>query len=332
MDSGTVDSSKQPLVSIVLPTYNRAYLLRQAVESVLAQTYPNIELLIVDDCSPDDTSDVVATIEDPRVRYSRNEQNLKLPGALNRGFDLAQGEFLTWTSDDNCFKPTAIERMVEHLGDSGCGLVYADYYHFEDLDPETGEPMDPVHERLPFPPELDKVNRIGACFLYTREVYEEIGDYNTELFLVEDYDYFIRISKKFELCHIPEPLYYFRRFDDSLFCSRFHEIKAADMLVRYRNRLLDKDQAAEALVNTILANKAQLKSPLLKVGSLLAKTGYWRFESAYKAIARDVLTRRINASLPPILSELDSGSLRFAEAKDRISAAIASVATLDYSR
>lgn len=327
-----VHSSQQPLVSVVLPTYNRAHLLVRAVDSVLAQTYPNIELLIVDDCSSDDTQAVAERIGDPRVRYSRNEQNLKLPRTLNRGFGMARGDYLSWSSDDNLFEPTAIERMVVRLQAGQCDFIYCDYFDFEDLDPETGKPSGAVHEQLPFPPELDKVNRIGACFLYTREVYETIGDYDAELFLVEDYDYFIRIAKHFRLCHIPEPLYYFRRFDQSLFCSRFHEIKAADMLVRYRNRLLTPHQAVESLVTTILANDARLNSPLLRAASILARTGYWRFELAYKVLARGELTRRLNESIPEILSNLDSGALRFAEAKEQASVAISRIASLAYSR
>ncbi len=96
----------QALVSIVLPTYKRAHVLPSAIRSVLNQTYTNLELIVVDDNSPDDTRDVVASFGDPRIRYVRNEPNLKLPRALNRGFSLARGEYLTWTSDDNLYGET----------------------------------------------------------------------------------------------------------------------------------------------------------------------------------------------------------------------------------
>ncbi|HRQ59502.1 MAG TPA: glycosyltransferase family 2 protein, partial [Azoarcus taiwanensis] len=229
-------STTTPRVSIVMPTYKRAHLLGGAIENVLAQSFRDFELIVVDDNSPDDTPQVVARFDDPRIRYVRNDPNLRLPRALNRGFALARGQYLTWTSDDNFFAGTAIERMVQVLDRGECDLVYADYYMFAEVD-AAGRPTDAKHDRLPATLQLDKGNHIGACFLYTRRAYEAVGDYDPELFLVEDYDYFIRIAKQFEACHIAEPLYYFRRDDDTLYLSRFAEVKASDVLVRYKNGL-----------------------------------------------------------------------------------------------
>lgn len=328
----TESNPEEPLVSVVLPTHNRAHLLNYAVESVLQQTYRHLELIVVDDCSKDKTHAVVEGISDPRLRYVRNDVNLKLPRTLNKGFGLAGGDFLTWTSDDNLFVDTAIEKMVTRLQEGGCDFVFADYFDFTDLDDITGKPVNPSHEKLPFPPVLNEVNRIGACFLYSREVYEAIGDYDPELFLVEDYDYFIRISKRFSICHISEPLYYFRRFDESLFCSRFHEIKAADMLVRYKNGLLSKEQAIEALVATILSNKAGLKNPFLRAFSRISERSHWRLQAAYRRLAKRQLSRSLRHEVVSILEGYDSGAVAFAEAKDRTSESIRQVAQLAFSR
>ena len=102
----------EPDVSIVLPTYKRAHVLAGAIRSVLRQSFARLELIVVDDNSPDNTREVVASFDDPRIRYVRNDPNLKLPRALNRGFALARGAYLTWTSDDNFYGETAIVRMV----------------------------------------------------------------------------------------------------------------------------------------------------------------------------------------------------------------------------
>ena len=115
---------EQPLVSIVIPTYNRAHVLAYAVRSVLDQTYTNLELIIVDDNSPDNTRAVVDSFKDERIRYVKNEPNLKLPRTLNKGFSLAKGSFLTWTSDDNLYANNAIEKMVATLQAGNCGFVY----------------------------------------------------------------------------------------------------------------------------------------------------------------------------------------------------------------
>ena len=96
--------------------------------------------------------------------------------------------------------------------------------------------------------------------MYARGVYEAIGEYDPELFLVEDYDYFMRIAKRFRICHIAEPLYYFRRHDDALYVSRFCEVKASDFLGRYKNGLLSEADVLEAIVILLLRNPDELNN------------------------------------------------------------------------
>src|SRR5436190_21740360 len=98
-------STSNPKVSIVLPTYNRAKYLKLSIDSCLIQTFKDFELIIVDDCSKDETPQTIKSYTDPRIRYHRNESNQRLPRSLNIGFSLAKGEYLTWTSDDNFFLP-----------------------------------------------------------------------------------------------------------------------------------------------------------------------------------------------------------------------------------
>lgn len=203
------------LISIVLPVYNGEKYLRESIESVLAQTYTNWELLILDDCSSD-TSPVIAkeyAKRDPRIRYYRNEKNLQLPGNLNRGFSLAQGEYLTWTSDDNRYRPEALKRMAKTLDEyPNVQFVFASC---RIIDAEGNE-----IEYITVSPESTKrivgINTIGACFLYTRVVYEQIGDYDSELKYVEDFDYWQRICMRFQAVGLREILYEYRWHDGAL--------------------------------------------------------------------------------------------------------------------
>lgn len=320
------------LVSIVLPTYKRAALLPLAMRSVLAQSYPDWELIVVDDNSPDHTSEVVASFTDPRIRYVKNQPNLKLPRALNRGFAMARGEFLTWTSDDNLFAEHALSRMVERLRAGGCDLVYADYHLFSEHDDE-GRPSDPVLDRLPDGVQLEKGNHIGACFLYTRRVYEAVGDYDPELFLVEDYDYFIRVARHFRLAHIAEPLYYFRRDDNTLYLSRFAEVKASDLLVRYKNGLLDDDGMLDTLVGLLLRHADGLASPLLRWSERAARASRsWRVNQWQQRFAQGRLREQLQSPLKAILRTYDSRAASFGTARDALRQLIAQVAELKYVR
>ena len=104
-------------VSIILPVYNGEKYLSLAIESILKQTYKNFELIIIDDCSSDQTHSIALKYKekDSRVRVYRNKTNSKLPVSLNAGFHVATGELFTWTSDDNILKPETIETMVHVL-------------------------------------------------------------------------------------------------------------------------------------------------------------------------------------------------------------------------
>jgi glycosyltransferase involved in cell wall biosynthesis len=303
-----------PLVSIVLPTYKRAHVLPLAIRSVLAQTYKNWELVVVSDNSPDNTEEVVKSFPDPRIRYFRNDPNLRLPRTLNRGFSLTRGEYLTWTSDDNMLAPEALARMVEALQDREADFVFADYHEFADTDAE-GRPLDTKPVRLPDTPDMGRGNSIGACFLYTRAVYEAIGDYDPELFLNEDYDYWMRIARRFRIRHIPELLYYFRRDEDSLYCSRFSEVRAGSLLSRYKNRFLRADDVLDGMVDLIVDNLDRHHDALVRGGYLACKRLSWRLYRWYGETARRRIRAGLEAEVLGHLADYDAGRASFNDAR-----------------
>src|SRR6476660_8627759 len=106
-----------PNISVILPTHNGTRYLREAIESCLCQTHESWELIIVDDASTDDTPRIIADYAagDGRIRTIRNARNLRLPASLNVGFSHARGKFLTWTSDDNCYRRQALGEMLAFL-------------------------------------------------------------------------------------------------------------------------------------------------------------------------------------------------------------------------
>lgn len=106
-------NSEQPLVSVILPTFNRADLLARAVGSVIAQTYPNWELIVVDDASTDHSRQVIYGFADPRVYYVRLPVNCGHPARpRNIGWLLARGTYIAYIDDDNAWRPVHLERLV----------------------------------------------------------------------------------------------------------------------------------------------------------------------------------------------------------------------------
>lgn len=226
-----MNEKENKMISIVLPVYNGERYLEEALKSVIRQTYVNFELIVVDDCSTDRTSDIVKNYmeKDERIRYIRNVVNLKLPKTLNIGFANASGYYLTWTSDDNRYKENALEVMAKYLDDHiDVDMVYANY---SEIDLEGNVTR---KRYLESPEGIVYKNVVGACFLYRCEVAKAVGEYDTNLFLAEDYDYWIRISKVGKIAHIIDDLYFYRKHEASLTSNRY------DMAVTQTFRVLEK--------------------------------------------------------------------------------------------
>ncbi len=228
-DFGPLRAVGEPgLVSIVLPAYNGAALIRECIDSVLSQTYPQLELIVVDDGSTDETAAIVYAYarQDPRVRVV-HQANARLPRALSRGFRLARGEFLTWTSCDNRLRPAFVESMVACLTRHPTwDMTYANFDIIGDdglplLDTKYWDPYQQPHGsgHIHLPPTTAELNvraynSIGAAFLYRSRVAHLIGDYSRFRFLLEDYDYWMRINALMTVRHAD--------FDEAHYDYRLH--------------------------------------------------------------------------------------------------------------
>jgi hypothetical protein len=165
---------------------------------------------------------------------------------------------------------------------------------------------------------LDVGNHIGACFMYTRRAYEAVGEYDPELFLVEDYDYFIRIAKQFPLCHIAEPLYYFRRDDATLYCSRFAEVKASDILVRHKNGLIDEGQLLQAMIGLITRNPEDLANPVLRWVYGVVKGLSYRLSQWNSSLTHRYLGVRLRSPVAGLLAAYRQGTANFGQTRDAL--------------
>lgn len=196
------------MVSIVLPVYNGEKYLKESIESIVNQTYQNWELIIIDDGSTDSTAQIARDYvkKDKRIHYYPNTQNMKLPRSLNRGFTLTSGDYLTWTSDDNRYLPEAIGKMHDTLKNNNADFVFASCRVIN----EVGEGIEYMMTSKKRLHEIIGQNIVGACFMYTRKAYDEVGEYNPEYALVEDFDYWQRLYTKFGAIAISEILYEYR--------------------------------------------------------------------------------------------------------------------------
>jgi glycosyltransferase involved in cell wall biosynthesis len=244
-----------PLVSIVLPTCNGARHLGQAIDACLRQSHVHLEVIVVDDGSTDSTSSVVAQFRDRdvRLRSVAHDRNRGLPAALNTGFATAAGEYLTWTSDDNYHRPNAIARLVDTLAhDASIDIVYSDFTVIG----SDGHPLE--QRRVGDRRQLLAGNCIGACFLYRRRVQQALRAYDEDLFLAEDYDFWLRASTRFRMVPLHEDLYWCRDHQDSL-SARFDErakVATDRCLAKNLAGLTWASPAEKADAHVVLAHRA----------------------------------------------------------------------------
>ncbi len=200
------------LISIILPVYNGQQFLNSSIESCLNQTYQNFELIIIDDCSTDDSYAIaqISKKKDSRIKLFKNKKNSGLPATLNFGHKHAMGNYITWTSDDNIYEPNALEKMLFNLKNSKAAFVYANCKVIDEKGFDSGFLKAKSPENIYFG------NCVGACFLYTQLFYEKNGLYDEELVYVEDYEYWLRGLKHSKYFNLEETLYNYRVHSENL--------------------------------------------------------------------------------------------------------------------
>jgi len=204
-----------PLVSVILPTRNRAGpLLRRSLGSVLAQTFQDFELIVVDDASTDDTPLLLASYADPRIRVVRREQSSGVAAARNAGVREARGEFVAFQDDDDVWLVHKLERQVEALraAPADVGLCVGGYLRwwkfgtgavylggaklFELLDFKQGQTLDIEYGLVATP-----------AWLVRRALLIEVGAFDERLRLWEDFECALRLRDRCKFIHVDEPLY-----------------------------------------------------------------------------------------------------------------------------
>ena len=251
-----------PQISIILPTYNGEEYLSYSIQSILNQTYQDWELIIVNDCSTDQTSNIIKqfSMKDSRIKVITNKNNQKLPKSLNIGFSQARGKYLTWTSDDNEYYPAALEKMYNFLEENNdVGMVYANCLVVSENKENTF-----WGNKDATPENLLMTNVCGACFLYRKSVAETIGEYNCNLFLAEDHDYWLRIRLKYKIERIPEELYLYRQHSKNLTNTRKKEAfyKDVELTSLYIEIYLETFPYLDLKVQKYIALREQLKNKI----------------------------------------------------------------------
>jgi len=205
-----------PLVSICIPTYNRAGMVEKAIESALSQSYPNIEVLVVDNASHDAIESVIAAYNDPRLHFFKNPQNLGIFGNFNRCVELSHGEYIHILHSDDFidsnFTKTCVEFMESH---PGVMMTFSSGQFLSDNQQKkmAGHDHDIIY---PAPEGFKKILEEGNLIvcpsvIIKREVYDSVGLYSCEYPYAGDFYQWLKISRKFDLAFVANATLFYRQ-------------------------------------------------------------------------------------------------------------------------
>ena len=228
-------STARPLVSIVVPTYNGARFLREALDSLLAQTYENIEIILLDDASTDATSQVAAEYGD-RIKYIRQPSNLGIYDNVNAGIALARGEFVATYHADDIYLPTIVQQQVEYLlAHPDVGAVFCSDIFVDAEGREYGRivlPADVRGERpLNYPTVVNALlkhkNRFLVCptAMVRAAVHRDVGVYNQSRYRnSSDLEMWLRIARRYPIAVLESHLMKYRHFHGNS-SQRYHYLR-----------------------------------------------------------------------------------------------------------
>jgi glycosyltransferase involved in cell wall biosynthesis len=220
----------KPIVSVCIPTYNGSQFLRECIESILAQTFSNFELLVVDDRSSDNTFEIVEeyAARDSRIEVMRNPQNLGLVGNWNRCLELTKGEWIKFVFQDDLLAPDCLEKMLTATT-FGKPIIYCRReFIFESQTTEATRQEYRNHLSIqnPFGDKIEisarqyaelALKNIGVNFvgeptsvMLHRSVFHQFGSFNPHLIMICDFEFYTRIAIHTGIVQVPEVLVSFR--------------------------------------------------------------------------------------------------------------------------
>lgn len=263
-----------PFVTVLMPVYNGEKYLRQAIDSILAQSYGDFEFLIINDGSIDQSIEIVASYNDPRIRLVNNEENLGLIATLNKGLDLAKGKYLARMDCDDISLPERLAEQVKFMEQNETISVCGTWVEmFKD------NIMKSQILKLPIHPDELRFHVMFKCALIHPSVIIRLEDfrkhkfyYNDEYAYAEDFELWNRSSNLLSLANIPKVLLRYRLSPEGISRKHYKVQKVHSNKVRkkiYHSLGLKVGEEFDDVYNINIENLRKMHSNLLLVKNRL---------------------------------------------------------------
>ena len=232
----------KPLVSVIIPTFNRPKMLMEAIDSVLAQSLDDFEIIIVNDAGKLVENSIINRDPRNRISYIRHNLNKGLAAARNTGLLLAKGKYICYLDDDDIFLPNHLEILVSELEKGKFKVVYSDAY--QALQVKEGDSYKVLRRDIPYSIDFDRDFLLKKniapvnCFMHVKKCVEKAGLFDEKLNVHEDWDFWIRLSRHFDFKHIPQVTCEFRVRTDgsSMTAQKRRDFFTSALTIFERNR------------------------------------------------------------------------------------------------
>lgn len=224
----------KPLVSVIIPCYNAGEFVEKAVRSIMEQTYKNLEIICINDCSKDNTGEILQKLakEDNRIVYVENEENLKLPKTLNKGIDLAKGAYIARMDADDISLPERIEQQIKFmLSHDDIDIVGCNSQHMDEYDNlKTYRTYMPIEHKQIVRKLSWKCVLVHPSILAKKTFFIDLHGFNGHLSYAEDYELWVRgVIKGKKFANLENVLLYYRSHGNQM-SSHFFNKKHAKII------------------------------------------------------------------------------------------------------
>jgi len=241
---------KNPTVSIIIPTYNRAHLIGRVIQSVLNQIYQDFEIIVVNDGSTDNTKEVIRKFQerDERIKYIKHNKNKGASAARNTGIKAARGKFIAFQDSDDEWLPEKLEKQMKVFENAPekVGVVYTDMWRIMRNKRKCyfSSPMITPEDGIIYKQALDyKVMNIGiGTAVIKREVFEKVGMFDEDFPRFIDLEFFIRVSKYYYFYHLSEPLVNYFDADEGISANTKALITARKLILEKYFKDIERDK------------------------------------------------------------------------------------------
>lgn len=264
---------EKPLVSVVIPVYNREETIERAVNSVLNQTYSNIELIVVDDGSTDNSLNVIKQLKTDKMKIF--EQNhLGANAARNLGISVAKGEYIAFQDSDDEWLPEKLEKQITYMLENNFEACYCPFFLYGDH--YDGLYFQDYRDKEKYENNLLDLLRIGnvlgpQTLVIHRNIISAIGNFDEEMPRLQDYEFAIRIAQKKKIGYVNEPLVKIYRSNNSISNDEEKLRKARHLMLKKHGDFCDVETGLKKFLGTKLTdlNESDIKEELERIDQCL---------------------------------------------------------------